>query len=406
MAAVNYCIGRRVFYPPVIFSLVWAADLMLISLAGTFFYPISGKTLAIVLFGCSAFSLGGALAFLMPIKPTPAIYDSRASSRILNCLLGITVIGLPIVYRWATGFVGGTELSAIWAIRNAMVAMGNSGDIESSFHLNLITLSLAVATLACYEDGRKRKILALLTGTLMILLTGSRYSIATLMFSVFFLDWLRRGRIRWRLIITSMVAFVVFFGVLAVYLGHGDTSTNASPAENITPALRLIASYAGGGLAAFDRVVRDPGIVPHTWQIDRAVLLVLNKFGAKFDVPVIHAEYVAIGENGLVTNVYTMYFAYYDWGPAGMMLLTGFVGFFTTWLFRHALNGHRIAAILCSYFVAECVLSIFNENFFLGLNYIVRLTAISWLVYSLPIRWEQFRRFCSAATSRRLARTT
>jgi oligosaccharide repeat unit polymerase len=273
--------------------------------------------------------------------------------------------------------------------------LGNGGDVESSFYENIATFAMAVAAIAFLENGRKRKVLALLTGVLMTLLSGSRYAIATLMLSAFFLDWIRQGKVRWRLIIPGVTAFIIFFGVMAIYLGHGETSSEGSLVENAIPALKLVGSYTSGGTIAFDRVIRNPGTVPHTWQIDRAVLLVLNKFGAHFDVPVINAEYVTIGKDGMLQNVYTMYFAYYDWGIAGMMLLTGVVGFYTTWLFRRALAGHRIAAVLCAYFVAECILGIFNENFFLGLNYIVKLAALSWVVYSLPVYWRRFRQFCS-----------
>lgn len=400
MAALNYCLAKRLFYPPLVFCLVWTLDLTLVLLAGDFFYPLSDKTLAIITLGCVAFSLGSAVVLLAPLKEEPIPYIPAASNKILNWFLVAAVMGLPVFYHWIAGLTAGDGATNVMAIRTAIVALGNGGDIESSFYENIATFSMAVAAIACLENGRKRKILAVLVGIVMTLLSGSRYAIATLMLSAFFLDWLRQGRVRWKLIIPGVAAFVVFFGVMAVYLGHGDTSSEGPLTENVVPALKLVGSYTSGGTIAFDRVIRDPGIVPHTWQIDRAVLLVLNKFGAHFDVPVINAEYVTIGKDGMLQNVYTMYFAYYDWGIAGMMLLTGVVGFYTTWLFRRALIGHRIAAVLCAYFVAECVLSIFNENFFLGLNYIVKLAALSWLVYSLPVYWKKFRRFCSEVVAR------
>lgn len=400
MAALNYCLARRLFYPPLIFCLVWMFDLTLVLLAGDFFYPLCDKTLAIITFGCVAFSIGGAIVLLAPLKQEQIPYITMASNKILNWLLVAAVVGVPIFYHWIAGLTAGTDSTNVMAIRSAIVALGNGGDMESSFYENIATFSMAVVAIACLENGRKRKILALLVGVLITLLSGTRYAIATLMLSAFFLDWLRQGKVRWRLIIPGVTAFIIFFGVMAIYLGHGDTSSEGSLAENAVPAFKLVGSYTSGGTIAFDRVIRDPGIVPHTWQIDRAVLLVLNKFGAHFDVPVINAEYVTIGKNGMLQNVYTMYFAYYDWGITGMMLLTAVVGVYTTWLFRKALAGHRIAAVLCAYFIAECVLSIFNENFFLGLNYIVKLAALSWVVYSLPVHWRKFRRFCSEAVAR------
>jgi oligosaccharide repeat unit polymerase len=395
MSALNYCLAKRAFYPPVIFCLVWTFDLILVLLTGDFFYPLSEKTLAIITLGCAAFSIGSAVTLLAPLKEEQVSYIPAISNRILNWLLAGAVIGLPLFFHWIKELTAGAETTNVWAIRTAIVALGNGGDMESSFYENIATFSMAAVTIVCLENGRKRKIFALLVGVLMTLLSGSRYAIATLMLSAFFLDWLRQRRIRWRLIISGMTSFLMLFGVMAVFLGHGDTRSEGSLVENTMPVLKLIGSYTSGGTIAFDRVVRDPGIVPHTWQVDRALLLVLNKFGAHFDVPVINAEYVTIGKDGMLQNVYTMYFAYYDWGVAGMMVLTGFIGFYTTWLFRRAIAGHRIAAVLCAYFIAECILGIFNENFFLGLNYIVKLTALSWIVYSLPVYWRRFRQFCS-----------
>jgi hypothetical protein len=395
LAALNFRLGRRLFYPPVVFCLVWAFDLVLIALAGDFFFPLSEKTLAIITFACLAFSMGSALAFFMPSRQTRVPYILKASNKILNWLLVATVIGLPIFYHWVVELTGGTGITDVVAVRAAMVALGNGGEIESSLYENIATFTLAIATVACLEDGRKRKVLALLVGVFITLLSGSRYAIATLMLSAFFLDWLRQGKLRWRLIIPGVAAFVIFFGIMAVYLGHGETSTKESLADNTVPVIQLVGLYASGPLVAYDRVVREPGIIPHSWQVDRALLLALNKFGFHFKVPTIFAEYVAVGKSDIEQNAYTMYFAYYDWGIGGTLLLTAMVGFSSTWLFRRSLVGHRIAAVLCAYFIAECILGVFNENFFLGLNYIVKLAAVLWVVYSLPVMWRKFLRFCS-----------
>ena len=77
----------------------------------------------------------------------------------------------------------------------------------------------------------------------MILLTGSRYGIANLLLAAMFLDWLRQGRVRWKIIGPALSSFVLLFGVMAVFLGHGDTSTEGSMVDNVEPAVALVASY-------------------------------------------------------------------------------------------------------------------------------------------------------------------
>jgi oligosaccharide repeat unit polymerase len=397
LAAINYCMAKRLFYPPLVFCLVWAADLSIIVLAGNFFYPISEQTLFIVCLGAVAFSVGGLLG-LCAGRPKPIEYIEPSSGKLLNCLLLMACIAVPFVYRWAIGFSDSGSFSVL-AVRMALVNAGNESDVTSSFYENFVTLGIIVSTLAFLENGRKRKIFAFLIAIILILLTGSRSAVATLLFSGFFLDWLRRGKLRWKLVVPVMACALLLFSVMAVLLGHGDTSSEKSITENVTPAAKLIASYTSGGPVAFDQVVRHPGVVAHNWQIGRAPMLTLNKLGAHFDVPELHAEYVTVGPNYLLQNVYTMYFAYYDWGGAGMMMLTAIDGFIVTWLFRRALVGHKIAAILCANYISAIFLSVFGESFFMGLNYIVKLAALSWVVYSLPVRWGKFGRFCSEAVA-------
>lgn len=398
MAALNFRVARRLFYPPVVFCLVWAADLVIVALAGNFFYQISEQTLFIFCLGAVAFSIGGRLGMFVG-KPKAVEYAERSSSKLLDWLLLMTCIAMPLVYRWATSFSDSGSFSVL-AVRMALVNAGNESDATSSFYENFVTLGTIVSSLAFLENGRKRKIFAFLAATVLTLLTGSRSAIATLLFSAFFLDWLRRGKLRWKIVVPVMASALLLFSVLAVLLGQGDTGSEKSITENVTPAARLIASYTSGGPVAFDQVIRHPGVVAHNWQIGRAPTLTLNKLGAHFDVPELHAEYVTIGPNYLLQNVYTMYFAYYDWGFAGMMILTTIDGFIITWLFRRALGGHKIAAVLCANYTSAIFLSVFGESFFMGLNYSVKLATLSWIVYSSPIYWRKFRIFSSTVVDR------
>jgi len=47
MGFANYWLGRQFLYPPAVFCTVWAAELVLVRLAGNFFYPMTDETLAI-----------------------------------------------------------------------------------------------------------------------------------------------------------------------------------------------------------------------------------------------------------------------------------------------------------------------------------------------------------------------
>src|SRR5271157_666375 len=87
MTLANYWIGRRFLYPPVVFCTVWAADLVLVRLAGNFFYPLADETLAIFCLGAFAVSIGGGIALLVPIGAVNEQPMGKYSDRILNLLL-------------------------------------------------------------------------------------------------------------------------------------------------------------------------------------------------------------------------------------------------------------------------------------------------------------------------------
>ena len=75
-------------YPPVVFCFVWSADLLLVRLAGSFFFPIADDTLVVFCLGALAISVGSAIGLLIPQQTArqcgPA--STKAIDVILNCL--------------------------------------------------------------------------------------------------------------------------------------------------------------------------------------------------------------------------------------------------------------------------------------------------------------------------------
>ena len=85
MGLANYWIGKRFLYPPAVFCTVWAAGLVLVRLAGNFFYPMADETLAIFCLGAFAVSMGGGTALLVPIGAVKEPPMGKYSNRILIC---------------------------------------------------------------------------------------------------------------------------------------------------------------------------------------------------------------------------------------------------------------------------------------------------------------------------------
>jgi oligosaccharide repeat unit polymerase len=176
---------------------------------------------------------------------------------------------------------------------------------------------------------------------------------------------------------------------------NGDTRADASVGDNLVPVVHAFVDYAAGGLSAFSQVVEHPNVISHNWQIYNPALLILNHLGAHFEVPGANAEFISIGPEGLTTNVYTIYFAYIDFGWFVAMLFLCGIGFVVSWVYLRAMAGSKILTVLYTYFFAAIVLSTFSDYFFMGLNFSAKLVAVSWIVYGLPFRWSQFRELCA-----------
>src|SRR5215813_2337999 len=388
LAVVNYRIGgKSLFHPAVAFCSVWAGDLLLVWMVGDFFYPLSAETLFIFMGGGVVFSLGSALAFLYPQGPAEQEKVlSQASNRIINILIVLVVCTAPLAFGWmvrtAARYPGPNFF--VSAVR-AMLDEELQTSLGYSLFGNTVSLSLLVALIAFRESdsGKKRAFLAILLAFALALLTGARAGITTLTFSLLCLDWLKNRRVRWKLLMTMGLIFLVLMSAVAM-LVKIEAEPSASVTANAAPVLRSLMLYAGGGLVAFDRLVREPNTVPFAWHITRGLFQMLNNLGGKFEVQSLHAEFTNIGPHSLNTNVYTFYFAYLEYGYTVMMIIVFILAFLITICYRKAINGGRVAALLYSMLFAYLMVTIFNENFFTNVSFLFKLCLLCAVIYGLP----------------------
>lgn len=397
MSIVNYQIGnKKLLYPPVVFCSVWAVDLALIAVSGDFFYPVSTKTLSILVCGGLCFSVGASIALPLNVRGRHEFFDTTASNRIADWLVLLMICSIPFVYRWissiAEAFSGSNFFMSAYMAVNAAYEEGDQSIIVG----NLITFAPTIGLICFYERNKhgKRALLALILALVITAMTGGRAAMVTIVLGVIALDWIRNHKLNLKLIAPALM--VLFIGVcaLAILVHKGDATEEAPISENVKPVFQGLVTYAAGGIPAFSQVVEHPNIIPHNWQIYYPAARFLNHFGARFDVPSAHAEFVTIGPQDLSTNIYTIYFAYIDFGWPIVMLFLCVIGFLVGRVYMYALGGGKIAAILYSYLFASLILSPFADFFFMGINFIVKLLAIAWIVYALPRRWTQFKALC------------
>jgi len=391
LIAINYKLGGKFLYPPVVFCSTWAVELVLVRLADDFFYPVSHRTLMIFLIGCVVFSGGSLLALLIPEKMQLPTYDLKASNRIITVLLITLIVSLPFIYRWIS------SLAEDFASSNFLLSvhMGwNAAFDENSqpvLIVNLMTLSSVLALICVCEcaSHRKRAVLVCLMGLAILVMTGARSGIVIMILAIVGIYWMRAGRLRLKFLAWMAVALLIVISALAIFLHKGEATEEISVSENLSPVVEGIVLYAAGGLPGFSQVVENPTIIEHNWQVQTYLLSQANRFGAHYRIPPINAEFVTVGPGRLPQNVYTMYFAYFDWGYVGMMCLVAFLGFVVTTTYKRAQRGHKIALLLYGYFFAGMILSPYSDYFFMGMSGIVKVFEVSWLVFSLPVRWRQ-----------------
>lgn len=354
--------GKRLLHPAVLFSSVWAADLLLIKLAGGFFYPLSPETLFLIIAGPFAFALGSWATTFTPrrsqeVRPLP---DS--SRRWLSRSIILIALMLPLAYRWLLAQADN------YGVNIFMAGPMAAEDGKNLLVRNLTSLSSLIALIA-FREGRYAR-LAVPAALILNLFTGTKTGVVLLIVSLLTLDWLKIRPIRWKLVISMAAIFALTFVTITIFGQKGDARADASLSDNLRPVAEGFVLYAVGGTVALDRVIREPGIVNHRPERD--------------------ADFITVGPYGLVTNVYTIYFAYFDFGLPVTLCAMSALGFLITLVYRRALAGSPLASLIYGPLCYGLLMSIFAEQIFAQWNFLLRISLVGWAFYFLPGVWQRF----------------
>ena len=134
--------------------------------------------------------------------------------------------------------------------------------------------------------------------------------------------------------------------------------------------------------------MRQPNIVPHNWQsTDFSWKLTTSSeqdLKSSHSTPSTSNWDHVIPETCIPLTLRTSISVYLDDG--GRL----FVGFVLCLTYRKAVEGSKVAIIMYAFFFSGLILMPFNEQFFMQLNHIIKLFAVAWIVYCLPLRLQQF----------------
>lgn len=393
-AGVSFYIERSPVYPPFAMAGCWAAFLGLHAVSRSVLFSIHEDTLFFFVAGALAFCAGGlAVHYFYRPEHVPTQYNPVRLKSVLTVFLLILGAALPFYIRFITDLVADVAAGNFWAIlRRELIE--ESTESLSGFSLmdNMVVLADITVLIAWYHrDTLKwRAWAAFAFFCIYNLLTAGRAGFVFILVGLFTIEILRQRRIPWRALLVLGLVFVMAFFGLAILVGKAGASANDSFADNMPALVAGFQLYAVGSLVAFDNVYQHPTAIPPTQNIDRNFRILASKFGARTEIPYLHAEYSTVGPSGTDMNVYTTYFSYFPQmgalGSVAMMLLLGAV---VTWAYFKAVGGGPQAIIMFATLFYGVPMSGYAEYYFGDLNFLAKLFLATCLCYGLRSRRPQ-----------------
>jgi oligosaccharide repeat unit polymerase len=393
LTLLNYWVGRSAIYPGVAFCASWTVAIGVVGLTRDLFYQMSAETLSLFIVGGCVVTAACWVGNWLPTRqPKPSTLNPQVN-RILTVAVWAIGIATPVFFYWLIRAVAETGYSLPFlmvarVLQQRAIDAGNDGAFRAAGLL--IELAQIIAVLCLWEkkDHGKRAFIAIVLAFLISIPFGQKASPFILAMALICVDTIRNRKMRWKLIAPMVFIMIAITAVFEFYVHLGGGSF----VDNTGDVARMFGLYASGGIAGFDRVVRNPGIIPQINPVDIVGLRIARRFGAAVTMPEV-AEFVNVGPNGLNGNVYTIFWSYLNWGWAGDMLAVGLLAFISTRVYKRALqDGVPWVPIYAKMFFG-LVFSTFTE-YFVASSYIYGIIiAVCWMIYRLPVYFGRFRGF-------------
>lgn len=391
LALATWRIGRSTLFPPLLYCAIWASTLGGIGVAGARFLSISEYACLIYLVGAVSFALGGVIClscfdFAISTRERLSWRTPRTSLVALDLLLVLLILIYPYFLHLAVTLAGTSNPLALLVYIRRLTVEKQGGSPFGAI-ANLTVLAPLVALAITYEsDGsfarRARSVVAIIVALAYGVLTGSKGG-ALLLVTVFFVTQIRARRISVKTGIAAVTLFLFFFGVGLIAINFGG-STRGNAGGIVRQVGGEVLNYWLGSPIAFSKVVERPDSLPSSESIDRFFLQTENSFGMRNKIPSINPPYTTIEAGGKNTNTYTIYFSYFkDFGWIGATLLLAAVGAMVTWVWRWAMVGGPIAALLYANLCTAILQSIYSENFFVALNFYIKAITFYIALYRI-----------------------
>jgi oligosaccharide repeat unit polymerase len=399
-----YHYGRSILFPPASLGAIWTITLLAVWLCGDIYYPLTNRADEIVLAGVLAFSAGGICAVVSPLSNWRLLHSVPPRRRMqvdqwLTAAEVLFILNIPFFY------LSFKNLSATIAPRQSFwrqVRIASSkanitgqGNLPlESFILPFLTI---IALIAVYEyaDTARRAMRALMLVLLAggyQLLNGARSEVLLLLVSSIVILWVSRGAAPIRLLAAMGLAFLLVFCAGQISMSKYGATAGASLTENLPHVAQGFGTYWLGGIIAFDRNRQNPEL-RYGWDLGKFAKRIANRFGARYSERDRNLEYTKISATQ-ITNVYTAFLPYYmdHGGMRGAIGLMFLVGFLSTYAYRCAIHGNCWAVFTLGAFVYATVMTVFSEEYFAQIMFLVKAGGVSTLVYFTPSLTQRLHR--------------
>jgi oligosaccharide repeat unit polymerase len=368
LTAMNFLIGgRRVLYPPFVYSLVWCLDTFLFGLHLIEVREVHSITWGVIVLGAFCFSAGCWVAGWLPKRVFTVQIRELAHPTTSNfgkqLLLLVCTLGIPLLLHEVMTLGAGSSGGVLMNARQASVNIANAGNSLAANPASayLPVFSVWVALLLLIEKKDKYFWIALTVALGCCVLSTGR-TLFLLLFSGVTSAWVlsrKKDSIRDTLKISVVPAllFVSFFiGAIFLNKNLSDFAGNFGAIFS-----SYVIAYFVGPIAALDYVLTHPAeyasVPHHTFEFFLKILSLLP--GVSFKSPPRLDEFLFVP---FPANVYTIYKPFVaDFGFLGMLLAVGIIGFAQAAIYRRALAGGKIAMFLSAILMYSTLMSIFDD---------------------------------------------
>jgi oligosaccharide repeat unit polymerase len=381
LTLLNYYVGRKnVLYPAFLFSLIWLVVFCLYTLPMIEVDELGIDTLAVVVSGVAAFSVGGAVVGRSRNARSVAVSrptNPMAKRVLFFCCLTVLPIFFLEIRR--LGAVGGLD-SLMISARAAIIEAVSNGEkaYSSPFYTAAPMLAIFTAFVFLIEAGDSRKErawvwLSVLIALAMSVLTTGRTFVLQLAVGLVGIRLLRSRRASvgqaWKYVRYPLIGFLALISILVPL--DKDLSNFSGGVTDVL--MNFVVEYTVEPLAGFNYVIHHPSEYEYDPnQTFREVMPALARISGSAQMPsAMPDDFVLVP---LPTNVFTVFKSYYvDFGFVGMLVAMFLLGAGQTWLFRKALAGVDFYIFVFAISLYPLMMAAFDNQYSLISYYTVAL---------------------------------